>query len=166
MDECDALTSENWMLKDVRAEIKRDVKELEHENKTHKSEKVDLDMKHLVLLDDLNKVHETLNPKEAAFATDFAKLENESLELKQKAESLLDENKKLLDKLKQVESDLAANRKWKRASHALNWLSNHHNQGRKGLGFQPTHTVYPRFTKYVGLPENIVFFSLWQNRTC
>ena len=120
MDECDALTSENWMLKDVRAEIKRDVKELEHENKTHKSEKVDLDMKHLVLLDDLNKVHETLNPKEAAFATDFAKLENESLELKQKAKSLLDENKKLLDKLKQVESDLIANRQWNRASYALN----------------------------------------------
>ena len=84
MDECDALTSENCMLKDVCTEIKRDVKELEHENKTLKSEKVDLDMKHLVLLDDLNKVKETLNLKEAAFATDFAKLENVSLELKQK----------------------------------------------------------------------------------
>ena len=43
---------------------------------------IPFDMKHLVLLDDLNKVKETLNLKEEAFATDFAKLENESLELK------------------------------------------------------------------------------------
>jgi len=99
-----------------------------------------------------------LSLKEEAFATDFAKLENESLELKQKVESLLDENKKFLDKLKQVELDLTANRQWNRASHALNSLSNHHNQGKKGLGFQPKHTVYPRYRKYVGLPKNIVCF--------
>ena len=64
-------------------------------------------MKHLVLHDDLKKVKETLRLKEEAFATDFTKLENESLELKQKVESLLDENNKLLDKLKQVETDQA-----------------------------------------------------------
>jgi len=56
MDKCDALTSENCMLKDVCAEIKKDVKELEHENKVLKSEKVDLDIKHLLLLDDLIKL--------------------------------------------------------------------------------------------------------------
>jgi len=166
MDECDAPDSENCMLKDVCAEIRKDIKELEHENKVLKSEKVDLDMKHLVLHDDLNKVKETLSLKEEAFATDFAKLENESLELKQKVESLLDQNNKLLDKLKQVELDLAANRQWNKASHALNWLSKNHNQGKKGLGFQPKHTIYPKYRKYVGLPENIVCFSLWQNRTC
>jgi len=98
-------------------------------------------MNHFVLHDDLNKVKEALSLKEEAFATDFAKLENKFLKLKQKVESLLDENNKLLHKLKQVELDLAANRKWNRASHALNWLSNHPNQGRKGLGFQPKHTV-------------------------
>jgi len=65
--------------------------------------------------------------KEEAFATDLAKLENESLELKQKVESLLVENKKLFEKLKQVESDLATNRRWNRASQALNWLSTYHN---------------------------------------
>jgi len=48
--------------------------------------------------------------KEEAFAIDFTKLENESLEVKQKVESLLNENNKLLDKLNQVELDLAANR--------------------------------------------------------
>jgi len=64
----------------------------------------------------------------------------------------------LLDKLNQVELGLAANRRWNRASYTLNWLNNHHNQGRKGLGFQQKHTVYPRYKKYVGLPENIVCF--------
>jgi len=136
MDEYDALTSENCMQKDVCAVIKKHIKELEHQSKILKSEKVDLDMKHLVLHDDLNKVKETLSLKEEAFPTDFAKLKNESLELKQKVESLLDENNKFLVKLNQVESDLAANNRWNRASHALNWLSDHHNQGRKGLGFQ------------------------------
>ena len=72
------------MLKDVCAEIKKNIKELEHENKTLKSDQVDLDMKHFVLHHDLNKFKETLSLKEEAFATDFAKLENESLELKQK----------------------------------------------------------------------------------
>jgi len=111
MDEYDALTFENCMLKDVCAEIKKkDIKELEHENKILKSEKVDLDMKHLVLRDDLNKIKETLSLKEEAFTTDFVKLESESLELTLKVKSLLDENNKLLDKLNQVELDLAANR--------------------------------------------------------
>ena len=41
------------MLKDVCVEIKKDIKELEHENNILKSEKVDLDLKHLVLHDDL-----------------------------------------------------------------------------------------------------------------
>jgi len=31
MDECDALTSANCMLKDVCAKMKKDIKELEHE---------------------------------------------------------------------------------------------------------------------------------------
>jgi len=39
------------------------------------------------LHDELNKVKETLSLKEEAFASDFAKLENESLELKQKVDS-------------------------------------------------------------------------------
>jgi len=92
--------------------MKKDIKELEHENKILKSEKFDLDRKNLALHDDLNKFKETLSLKEEVFVTDFAKLENESLELKQKVESLLDENNKLIDKLNQVELDLAANRRW------------------------------------------------------
>ena len=68
------------MLKDVCAELKNDIKELEHENKILKSEKIELDMKNLVLHGDLYKIKETLSLKEEAFGADLAKLENESLE--------------------------------------------------------------------------------------
>ena len=61
--------------------------------------------------EDLKKLKETLSLKEEVFATELTKMENESLKLKQKVESLLVENKKLLQNLKQVESDLAANRR-------------------------------------------------------
>ena len=63
--------------------------------------------------------------KEEAFATDFTKLESESLELKQKVKSLLVENSKLLEKLKQAKSDLTANRCWNSSSQALKWLNTH-----------------------------------------
>jgi len=82
MDECDAINSENCMLKDACSKLKRDIRELEHENKILKSEKIAIDMKNIVLHEDLNKSKETLSMKEEAFATDFTKLENESLELK------------------------------------------------------------------------------------
>jgi len=99
-----------------------------------------------------------LSIKEEAFVTNFAKLEKEFLEPKQKVESLLAENNKLLEKLKQVESNLVANKRWNRSSQALNWLNIHHSRGRKGLAFEKKHTVYPKNKKYVGLPENIVCF--------
>ena len=64
----------------------------------------------------------------------------------------------MLEKLKQVELDLAANRRWNRSSQALNWLNTHFNRGKKGLSFVTKRTVYPVNRKYVGLPENIVCF--------
>jgi len=115
MDECDALNSENCMLKDVCAELKRNVIELDHENKILKSEKIKLNMKSLVLHGDLDKIKETLSLKEEVFVANLTKLENESFELKQKVESLLVKNNKLLKKLKQVELDHIANRRWNRA---------------------------------------------------
>ena len=72
--------------------------------------------------------------KEEAFVTNLTKLESESLELKQKVESLLVENNKLLEKLKQVELDLAANKRCNCSSQGLTWLNTHHNQYKKGLG--------------------------------
>ena len=47
MDECDDLHSENCESKDACAELKRDIGELEYENKILKGEKVELDMKNL-----------------------------------------------------------------------------------------------------------------------
>ena len=123
--------------RDICSELKRDIRELEHENEILKSKKLEVDNKTLVLYEDLNKLKETLSMKEEVFSINFSKLESESSELKQKVESLLDENRKLLEKLKQVESDLIANRCWNRSSQVLNWLNTHYNQGKKGLGFMP-----------------------------
>ena len=105
-----------------------------------------------------DKLKETLGLKEKIFAAELAKLEKDSLVLKQKAETLFAENKNLAEKLKQVETDFAVNRGWNKASQALNWLNTHHNHGKKGLGFVKRNTVYPAQRKYVGLPENIVCF--------
>jgi len=76
------LKFENCMLKDACSELKMDIRELEHEKKILKSEKIDIDKKTLVLHEDLNKLKGTLSMKEEAFAIDITKLESESLELK------------------------------------------------------------------------------------
>jgi len=70
------------ILKIACSELKRDIRELEHENEILKSEKIETDMTNLVLHEDLNKFKETLSLKKEALATDLTKLENESLELK------------------------------------------------------------------------------------
>jgi len=77
-----AINSENCMLKDACSELKKDIRELEHENKILKSVKIETDMTNLVLYEDLKKAKETLSLKEEAFTTDLTMLENESLELK------------------------------------------------------------------------------------
>ena len=64
LDECEALNSENCMLKDECTELKKDLQELEQENKILKGEKIELDMENLVLHEDLNRIKETLNLKE------------------------------------------------------------------------------------------------------
>jgi len=115
-------------------------------------------MKNLVLHEDLERFKETFKSKEEILVNDLTKLEKESLELKEKAESLLVENNKLHETIKQVETDQATNRRWHDSSQAVDWLNNHHTRGRKGLSFVKKHTVYPCNRKYVGLPENIVCY--------
>jgi len=70
------------MLKDACSKLKRDIRELERENKILKSENIDVNKKTLVLHEDINKLKDTLSMKEEAFLADFIKLESESLELK------------------------------------------------------------------------------------
>jgi len=48
MDECDSINSENCVLKDICSELKRDIRELEHENEILKSKKLEVDNKTLV----------------------------------------------------------------------------------------------------------------------
>jgi len=54
--------------------------------------KIELDMNNLVLHEDLQRIKETFKLKEESFVTNLTKLEKESLELKQKIDSLLAEN--------------------------------------------------------------------------
>jgi len=75
--------------------------------------KIELDIKNLVLHEELEKIQETFRMKEETLVTNLTKLEKESLELKQKAESLLVENNKLHEKIKQAETEQATNRHWK-----------------------------------------------------
>jgi len=112
MDECDALHSENCELKDACVELKSDIRELEHENKIIKDQKFELDMKSLVLHEDLERIKEPFRLKEETIVTNLSKLEKESLELKQKAV----ENNKLHEMVKQVETDQPTNRRWNDSS--------------------------------------------------
>jgi len=164
MDEYDALHSENCELRDECDDLKREIKELEQESKILKDGKIELDMNNLVLHEDLKRVKETFRLKEKHFVINLTKLEKESLDLKQKIEFLLAENQSLHEKLKQVEIDQAANKRWHDSSEALNWLNTHHNQGKKGLSFVKKYTVYPCNRKYVGLPENIVCYHCAKTR--
>ena len=95
MDECDALHTENCDLSNECDELKREVLKLEQENKHLKDEKIELDMNNLVLHEDFERTKEILKLKEECFVTTFTKLEKESLDLKEKIESLLVENQNL-----------------------------------------------------------------------
>jgi len=111
MDECDAINAENCMLKDVCSDLKKDIRKLEHANEVHKSERLEINEKTLLLHEDLNKIKETLSMREKVFNTDLSKLKSESLQLKQRIKTLICENSQLLEKLKQAESDMAVNRR-------------------------------------------------------
>jgi len=135
MDECDSVTTENCMLKDICSDLKKDVRKLEHANEILKCKKLKVDEKTLVSYEDLGRLNETLSMREEVFYINLSKLESESLQLKQKIESLIYENHQLLDRLKKAESNLIANRRWNSSSEALKWLNTHHNRNKKGLTF-------------------------------
>jgi len=122
-------------------------------------------MKSLVLHEDIERIKETFRMKEETLVTNFTKLKKESLELKQKVESLLVENNKFHETLKQVEKDQATNRRWSDSSQALNWLNNHHNRGRKGLGFEKS----TQYTLTIGNMldyQRILCVFIMENRAC
>jgi len=108
-----------YTIMDICAELKRDVRDLELENETLKMEKLEVDKETLALHENINVLKETLLMKEETCSINLTELEKESLDLKGKVESLLGENKNLLEKIKQMESDLATNKLWNRSSRAL-----------------------------------------------
>jgi len=95
------------------------------------SEKLEIEEKILALCQQLDQLKDFMNVREK----EFSKLENKSLDLKRRLESLVSENNQLLEKVHKVESNLVQNRRWNGFSEALNWLNTHHNRNRMGLGF-------------------------------
>jgi len=110
MDECHAINAKNCLLKDVCSYLKKDVRKFEYANEILKSERLKMDKETLIFYEDLNKLKKTLSVREEGFNTSLSKLESESLQLKQRIESLVCENSQLLEKLKEAKSDLTANR--------------------------------------------------------
>jgi len=125
MDECDAMDAKNCMLKDVCSDLKKDVRMLKHANEILKRERLKLDEK-TPLCEDLDMLKGTLSMREKVLNTNLSKLESESLQLKQRIESLVCENNQLIEKLHEAKSDLTKNRRWNSSSEALNWLNTHH----------------------------------------
>ena len=69
-----------------------------------------MDKKNLVLEEDLDKLKETLSMREEVFDTNLKA--GKWVSWKQKIESLLDENGKLLEKLKQPEMKTVNDEEW------------------------------------------------------
>jgi len=88
MDERDDINAENCMLKDVCSDLKKDVREPEHANEILKCERLKVDEKTLALCEDLDMLKETLSMREKVFNINLSKLKSESLQLKQRIESL------------------------------------------------------------------------------
>ena len=82
MDECDAVNAENYMLKDVCSDLKKDVRKLEHANEILKCERLKVDEKTLALCEDLDMLKEALSVREEVFNINLSKLGSESLQLK------------------------------------------------------------------------------------
>jgi len=83
--------------KDVRM-LKSDKQELEHANEILTCEKLKVDEKTLALCEDLEMLKKTMNMRDKVFNTNFTRLESESLQLKQRLESLVSENDRLREK--------------------------------------------------------------------
>jgi len=109
---------------------------------------------------DLNKLKETFSVREEVFNTNLSKLKSESLQLKQRIESLVYENSQLIEKLKRAESGFTTNKRWNYSAKALKWLNTRHNRNKKGLGFITRSTANLVNKKYVGLQELFFVFTV------
>jgi len=123
MDECDAISTKNCMLKDTCSKLKRDVQilektkqELEQANEILMSEQDNITF---ALGRDVNMLKELMNKREEVFNTDLSKVEEESRELELKIELLVSENNQLPKKVHKAESDLVHNRHRSNFSEAL-----------------------------------------------
>jgi len=159
------------MLKDVCSELKKEVRklersklELEHITEILKCEKLKVEEKAFTLREDLDTLKDLMNTREEVFSADLSRLKSESLDLKLRPESLLNENNQLLEKAHKAKSDLTENRRWNSSSETVTWLNTHHSRNRKGLGWVNMRVTRPVNKKYVGLQENIICFHCGKTR--
>ena len=102
MEECEALTSENYMLKSTCSDLEKDVKrlerkrqELEHMNEALMYEKLEINEKALALSKELDILKDLSDKKEEELNTKIRELESESSKLKHNLESQMNDNKQL-----------------------------------------------------------------------
>ena len=102
MEECEALTSENCMLKSTCSDLENDVKrlqrkrqELEHMNEALMYEKLEINEKALALSKELDILKDLSDKKEEELNTKIRELESESSKLRHNLESQMNDNKQL-----------------------------------------------------------------------
>jgi len=134
MKECEALTSENCMLKSTYSDLEKDVKrlerkrqELEHMNEALMYEMLEINEKALALSKELDILKDLSDKKEEELNTKIRELESDSSKLKHNLEPQMNDNKQLREQVQRVETDFTGNRRWNSSSEALNGLNTHHN---------------------------------------
>ena len=134
MEECEALTSENFMLKSTYSDLEKDVKrlerkrqELEHMNEALIYEKLEINEKALALSKELDILKDLSDKKEEELNTKIRELESESSKIRHNLESQINDNKEHREQVQRAETDLAENKRWNSSSEVLNWLNTHHN---------------------------------------
>ena len=102
MEEYEALTSENCMLKITCSDLEKDVKrlerkrqELEHMNEALMYEKLEINEKSFALSKELDILKDLSDKKEEELNTKIRELESESSKLRHNLESKINDNKQL-----------------------------------------------------------------------
>ena len=94
-DDFEEINVESCMFKDICSELKKDIRllennkqELKHLNEIPISEKLEIEGKTLAFCEELDQLKDFMNIREK----EFAKLQNESLNLKRRLQSVVSEN--------------------------------------------------------------------------
>ncbi|MCD9638657.1 hypothetical protein HAX54_022779 [Datura stramonium] len=105
------------------------------------------------LKDELNTIKERKTSSSEISNYDQCFHEAEITSLKKKLCKEKMKNSELQVTLNQENYDIALMKKWNKSSEALNWLNEHYNRSRTGLGYKNKPVKWDQERKYVGLAE-------------